>query len=577
MTRAYTQGALFLVAAELAAGLFLLLPNISHAATLYLSPTSRTLAVGERATLTVYVDAAGVPINAVSGSITYDASALEAVSIGKSGSVVNFWVQEPSISAGGASFEGVILNPGYSGSRGKVADITFIARREADLSVSIAGASVLANDGTGTNVITGTSGTSFSVQQSQQTEEEESVPEQKVATKAADVVITSSTHPEEDVWYSAASASFQFGLPAGADALRLILSRTRSAKPSVVYAPALSEKRIDDLPEGVTYLVAEARTNGIWGAATSRKIQVDRTAPTAFTAALSSRADATNPAVVISASAKDAVSGIAGFAVLTSGGEVKRFEVGTPITIGPLPPQHYQFTVTAYDRAGNQTESISLSAEVAALAAPTIDDISPEVAWGSTFSVRGTAAHAGGTARMTLSRGEDSYTITAAVLQDGSFQIERQHDLPSGTYSVSIVTIDTRGAQSAPAQAGSTEFLSQPIGEMLIAFGKDLGAGFFVLLALLGFMGLLSGLYLKFARWHGKLRNEVREANMTVEKSFNLLREDIEAFMAELAKESGRRKLTPTERRFIKTMKDNFAEANAIIKKEIRDVADSVE
>jgi hypothetical protein len=88
-----------------------------EAAYLSVSPASGSYSVGDSFSVSVLVSSSDQAVNAVSGSLIFPADKLQVVSISKTGSVVNFWVQEPaySNSAGTLDFEGVILNPGFTG------------------------------------------------------------------------------------------------------------------------------------------------------------------------------------------------------------------------------------------------------------------------------------------------------------------------------------------------------------------------------------------------------------------------------------------------------------------------------
>jgi hypothetical protein len=98
----------------------------------------------------------GEAMNAVSGTVSFPPSALQLVSIDKTGSIVNFWIGEPSISntSGQAKFEGGIYNPGYTGAQGKVATMLFRAKTAGTVDIAFLDASILANDGLGTNILT---------------------------------------------------------------------------------------------------------------------------------------------------------------------------------------------------------------------------------------------------------------------------------------------------------------------------------------------------------------------------------------------------------------------------------------
>lgn len=143
--------------------LFLALPFSAQAASLYLSPGTGTYKVGDTITATVYVESTGQAMNAVSGTVSVPTDSFDIVGVSNSGSIVNFWVQEPVRQGASASFEGVVLNPGYTGSAGKIATITLRAKRVGTGSLSFSSASILANDGKGTNLLSGTRGATYTV------------------------------------------------------------------------------------------------------------------------------------------------------------------------------------------------------------------------------------------------------------------------------------------------------------------------------------------------------------------------------------------------------------------------------
>ncbi|MDB5254932.1 MAG: hypothetical protein JWL92_308 [Candidatus Nomurabacteria bacterium] len=144
---------------------FFFLHDTAHAATLSLSPSGGSYAVGKTISVRVLVGSGGQSINAVSGVVSFSNDTLTLTGISKSG-VITLWAQDPtySNSSSSASFQGVILN-GYSGGAGTVVTLTFRAKAEgaATVSISGSGSSVLLNDGKGTNVLSGTSGASFTI------------------------------------------------------------------------------------------------------------------------------------------------------------------------------------------------------------------------------------------------------------------------------------------------------------------------------------------------------------------------------------------------------------------------------
>lgn len=129
-----------------------------------LSPANGTFHKGQNFTVAVVVDA-DVPVNAVSGIVTFPTANLEVIGVNKTNSIVNLWVQEPSFSnaaaSGNVQFEGVILNPGFAGRGGRVINIVFRAKSEGSANINFLEFAALANDGLGTNVGDAGSGSRF--------------------------------------------------------------------------------------------------------------------------------------------------------------------------------------------------------------------------------------------------------------------------------------------------------------------------------------------------------------------------------------------------------------------------------
>lgn len=132
---------------------FVALPT--HAATL--SFTNASAAVGQTLSVSVLVSAqGGESLNGVSARVEFPTDKLTLLSLSKAGSIITFWADEPSFSnsAGTASLEGIIPNPGYSGQGGRVITLVFQVKAPGKAIVSFGSASVLANDGRGTNILT---------------------------------------------------------------------------------------------------------------------------------------------------------------------------------------------------------------------------------------------------------------------------------------------------------------------------------------------------------------------------------------------------------------------------------------
>ena len=130
----------------------------ANAATIGFSPSKESFKVGDTINVKVYVATGSQSINAISANIKFPSDILSLSSVSKTGSIINLWAQDPSFSNkdGTASFEGVILN-GYTGSSGNAVTLIFKAKSNGVADLSFTMASVLANDGNGTEVLSGKS------------------------------------------------------------------------------------------------------------------------------------------------------------------------------------------------------------------------------------------------------------------------------------------------------------------------------------------------------------------------------------------------------------------------------------
>jgi hypothetical protein len=97
--------------------------------------------------------------------LTFPADKFQIVSLSKNSSIINFWATEPTFSNSGGvvRFEGVILNPGFQATRGAVLTLNLKAKSVGNAALTFSSASVLANDGQGTDVTKGLTGGLFSI------------------------------------------------------------------------------------------------------------------------------------------------------------------------------------------------------------------------------------------------------------------------------------------------------------------------------------------------------------------------------------------------------------------------------
>jgi hypothetical protein len=139
----------------------------AQAATLSLVPVSGAAEVGNVFSVSIQVSSTDQSMNAASGVLNFPIDTLQVVSLSKSNSIMNLWVQEPTYSNvdGTVHFEGIVLNPGFTGTGGTILTIKFKAIAQGVAPLSLSGSQVLANDGQGTNILKETSGATITVSQ----------------------------------------------------------------------------------------------------------------------------------------------------------------------------------------------------------------------------------------------------------------------------------------------------------------------------------------------------------------------------------------------------------------------------
>jgi hypothetical protein len=168
-------------------------PYKINAATLSISPNSTTVSVGKTVAVKVYVNTEGKSINNGEAAIQFPVDMLDVVSITKSSSIFTLWVEEPVFSnvTGKISFNGGVPNPGFTGQSGYIVTITFKAKKQGIASVIFSDGAVRENDGLGTDILVGKSGSSINIKTAikQKPKEEVKISPPPVIEKVIPVVI----------------------------------------------------------------------------------------------------------------------------------------------------------------------------------------------------------------------------------------------------------------------------------------------------------------------------------------------------------------------------------------------------
>ncbi len=336
----------------------------AFAATFSFAPASGSYTVGSTISVGVYAGSSDKALNAASGIVSFPENLLEVVSISKNQSVISLWVQEPSFSnaAGTINYEGIVLNPGYTGASGKVITVNFKVKAQGTALLSFSGGSILANDGSGTEILTAKGTASFTLTPKVNVDlappleaEEQQLEEQLHTVSPVTPKIESASHTLNG-WSNSATGTFNFVQDEGIIAMRLLLDTNPESVPTVVYEPPIKLREITGIEEGVSYLHVQYKNKEGWGTISHYKLQVDTQSPTDFTVVKNATGTEASETVAFTFTAKDSLSSIDRYEVQIDGGAVERFvggEVYTYTTPKGLVAGVHTMKVSAIDKAGN--------------------------------------------------------------------------------------------------------------------------------------------------------------------------------------------------------------------------------
>lgn len=551
-------------------------PAISFAAVLRITPASESYTTGGTFTASVYVDSASQAMNAAAATVSFPKDVLEVVSISKSGSIFSLWPEEPSFSnsSGTVSFEGIVLNPGYTGTGGKLLAITFKVRSAGSAYVGFGDATVLANDGLGTSILSSTQGASYTASgakvQSEPIPPTSSNPAPST-TAPKGPAITSGTHPDELAWYAHNTPEFSWTLPAGAQEVRMIVSASPSSTPSVSYIPPIRTKKVDALSDGTYYFALRVRTSLGWSTVSRFTVNIDTASPESFAITQSTTQDT---AIVFNTT--DSGSGIEKYGVTVD--DVTTFvNAGTvseesPYVLSLQHPGVHTVTVTAFDKAGNTMDS-SIDVVVRGIDAPTIHSFSESIHEGEHIQVVG-ATYPHTDVTLVLRLGDN--TVAQGTVRSnaaGDFVYVFADALHYGTYMLTAYSTDSTGVSSTESKPNIVSIKNGWYTTTLGMLFRYFSIAFLVVL-------LAGGLVWVFVRvWFGifglirRMRKEAREAEEVTEQAFAVLKKGVQRHITRLAQKKSTQRITAEELAFLEELQDTIEQAEKRVTKEVRDIS----
>lgn len=546
--------------------------HFAEAASLYFYPSVSTVAVGNIVTLNVMVNSEGEAINNSETSIQFPTDLLQVISVSKSSSIFSLWVEDPNFSntTGQVSFNGGITNPGYTGSGGQLISITFRAKKVGTASILFSDASVFANDGLGTEVLSGKSSATLTITSQVTTPPSGQVPSSILS-------ISSPTHPDQNAWYTSKDAVVLWTLPSQAKTLQTSLDTVPHGVPHVSYTPAISRKEIKQLDDGVSYFHVRYMTATGWSAVSDYRFQIDTTPPKDLV--VDTMTDKYGQ-VIVHMSADDSLSGIGHYALQIDRGQATIVlpDATTGAATSTLPAlsgTDHVILVRAYDRAGNMIE-VTRAFNPSVPSAINITSYPTSVRVGQRIVIVGQASYPHATVSVALTTDGKSIDLhNVEADENGVFRFESD---PMTTSGITILWADLLNQNGDTiASSGKVSIAVQK--PILIQIGSYSAELLSVLIPLLALLLLL--LILIYIGWHKffgvrrRIRKDLEQARIRVHQAFTALSKEASEELSAIEKSAKRRKLSPAEEESIAELRDTIEHMDTYIQKIVQQIEDS--
>lgn len=542
---------------------FFALGGKADAAVLHMRPSQTNVAVGNITNVQVTVDTLGKVINNAESAIQFPTDLLEVVSIDQTSSIFSLWVENPSFSntAGQITFNGGVPNPGFQGGNGKVISVIFRAKKAGTASVIFLNSAIRENDGLGTDILSGKTGSEITIRS----------PKVKPIEDSS-FVMTSPSHPNQNKWYSKDDIKMTWTLPKRATAVKTLLGAYKDSKPTVYYDTPITKKDMEDMEDGTWYFHANYLADNVWSKTQHYKLQIDTTDPTDVSVR-SEKDDAGK--VTLYMNAGDSLSGIDHFTVTANGDKpiiVKSNVNGeASVEVPFVRAGEHVLNISAYDKAGNKAET-EITITVDSTPELKIDSYPSIIKVNESIEISGTAPYPYASLRVSLKNNDDVVHVYKLKSNSYSkFNFISQPIQTEGPYTLWVDMLKDNEEISLSSQkvviTAETPLLLQ-IGSYTIGLMKILIPA---LLLLILFIALLLYGWLKLFSLYRKVRKESREAEQVSERTFKVLRKGVDKHIKQLKK--AKRKLTSEEMEFLQEFSEKLEEADRVVTKEIRDIS----
>ena len=502
----------------------------AQAATLDISTTKDSFRIGDQFNADIKINSQDVGVNAAQATIKFSSAVLEVLSIDKTGSVFNFWIQDPKFdnNTGEITFIGG-ASSGLIGKSLQVIRVVFKAKGLGQSDLIFSDGAVTASDGSGTNVLSLMNKSTVNVASVTTTNTQiqtiERTPITSNTSPAKPNVIVP-LYPDPTKWYnnfSKFSASWQ--LPSDISAVGTDLNKYSSFDPTQSKG-IFDNETFSALSDGIWYLHVRFYNNIGWSVTNHYRLAIDTVPPSSFEIKFSDGLSSDNPAPIITYQVNDQLSGIDHYYIQID----ENASVDTVLNSYTLPsqkPGKHLIKVGAQDKAGNKVENTA-QFEILPIESPKIVSVSENVFSGEGGLVINGKALAKALIIIEVKDQNNNliYSFKTNADGDGIWAMKIDSPLKNGNYYIEVAAQDDRGASSLTVKSQEIKVTPKPIiqiGTFQLGMG---GAALSLLLTLV--LGFVAGAWF-YSERQKRLKLRVDFTASEIAKIFKIIKEDAEA------------------------------------------------
>ena len=504
--------------------------STAKAATLSTSTIQDTYQVGDQFNTDIKIDSEDVGINAAQATIKFSPAVLQVVSIDKTSSVFNFWIQNPSFdnNTGQVTFIGG-ASSGLIGKSLQVLRIIFKAKGLGQSDIAFSDGAVTASDGSGTNVLSAMYKNTINVENTAVT----GIPKVQTIERTP---ITSDTVPAEPIvkiplypdpvgWYNVSSkftATWQ--LPPDISSVATDLDKYPTFDPTTS-GGIFNNQTFSALSDGIWYLNVRFYNNMGWSQTNHYRIALDTVPPPPFGITFSDGLSSDNPTPVITYQTRDKLSGIDHYYIQVDSGASVNVETAT-YTLPAQKPGKHTIKIGAQDKAGNKVESTA-QFEIIPIESPKIFSVTTNlfIGEGGLFVSGESMPNLAVILEVKDQKDNLIYSFKTNSDSKGIWAMKIDSPLKNGNYYVLATTQDARGALSLPVKSDLINVSERPV--MVILGFSVTYVDLIIILLIISVIGYIIGWY------SNKLINQQRERKILISErdvssSFNVIKKDID-------------------------------------------------